>query len=111
MPTMNDDIKKYPIYILYAGQLQTAEWVHNTDSYDHYNWELHHFIRKSVRKNSEDFYNRVEHLQKLILVPKQINSDLETMGEKAFFKKHGLNKNDLVFSRLKWREGYYDKEG
>ena len=57
MPTMNEDIKKYPIYILYAGQLQTAEWVQNTDSYDHYNWELHQLYsrmwnyQKNIRFN------------------------------------------------------------
>lgn len=32
---------------------------------------------------------------------------LETMGEETFFKRYGVNKNDLVFSRKKWREGYY----
>ena len=106
---MNDDIKKFPVYILYAGRLQDAEWVHDTGTYDHYNWQMHHFIRKSLKKNSPEFYKRVEHLQKLILVPFQMNYDLETMGEKGFFKKWGVNKNDLVFSRLKWREGYYDK--
>lgn len=107
--SMNDDIKKYPVYILYAGVLQTAEWVKDTGKYDHYNWHLHHFVRKTIRKNSPKFYERVEHLQKLILIPVEMNYDLETMGEARFLKKWGLNKNDLVFSRLKWREGYYDR--
>ena len=40
-------------------------------------------------------------------MPAQMNYDLETMGEDKFFKVYGVNKNDLVFSRKKWREGYY----
>lgn len=107
-PTMNEDIAKYPKYMVTVeNEVIPAEWITSTSSYNHC-FELHHFIRKSVRKNSPDFYDRVEHLQKLILMPAEMNKDLEAMGEDAFYKKHGLNKNDLVFSRLKFREGYYD---
>jgi hypothetical protein len=42
-------------------------------------------------------------------MPAQMNYDLETMGEEEFYKKWEMNKNDLVFSRLKWREGYYEQ--
>ncbi len=106
--TMNEDLGRYPKFMYYGGVLQSADWINTTDSYDHHNWQVHHFIRQSVRKNSLDFYKRVEHLQKLILVPKQMNYDLETMGEEKFKKTYGVNKDDLVFSRKKWREGYYD---
>jgi hypothetical protein len=108
---MNDDLSLYPVYMFYGGRLQTADWIKNTQNYDHYNWQIHHFIRQSVRKNSPDFYKRVEYLQKLILVPKQMNYDLETMGEKRFKEVWGVNKDDFVFSRKKWREGYYDADG
>ena len=104
---MNKDIELYPIYLFYDGVMQEANWVKETGTYNR-NLQLHHFIRQSVRKNSPDFYKRVEHLQKLILVPKQMNYDLETMGEKRFKEVYGVNKDDLVFSRKKWREGYYD---
>ena len=30
------------------------------------------------------------------------------MGEDAFYKKWGMDKNNLVFSRKKWREGFYE---
>ena len=105
---MNDDLKNFPVFIYYGGSLQSAEWVKDTKNYDHNNWQAHHFIRKSLMKNSPDFFERVRHLQKLIIVPKQMNYDLETMGESHFKKVYGVNKNDLVFSRKKWREGYYD---
>lgn len=107
-PSMNDDIVKYPRFIVYKNQFYPANWIKSTEDYNHFVYQLNHFIRKSVRKNSPEFYKRVEHLQKLILMPAQMNYDLETMGEAGFLKKWGMNKNDLVFSRLKWREGYYD---
>ena len=107
LPNMNEDIKKYPCYMFYNGRMQPAEWLKSVDDYNHA-YQLHHFIRRSVRKNSPDFYKRVEHLQRLILMPAQMNYDLETMGEDTFFKKYNFDKNNLVFSRLKWREGFYD---
>ena len=111
-PTMNEDILKYPIYALSEnGKLVRIKWLYCTAQYDHWKYHLNHFVRKSIRKNSPDFYKRVEHLQKLILMPAQMNLDLETMGEESFYKKYGINKYNLVFSRLKWREGYYDKKG
>ena len=104
---MNDDIKKYPCYLVYNKTLVKADWLKTVEDYNH-NYQLHHFVRQSIRKNSPDFYKRIEHLQRLILVPRQMNYDLETMGEDGFYKKWGMDKNNLVFSRLKWREGYYD---
>ena len=107
--SMNDDIPKYPCFMVYNKQVYNADWITSTESYNHGAYQLNHFIRQSVRKNSPEFYKNVEPLQKLILMPAQMNYDLETMGEAGFFKKWGMNKNDLVFSRLKWREGYYDE--
>ena len=104
---MNDDVKLYPCYMVYNKTLVKADWLKTAQDYNH-NYQLHHFVRKTIRKTNPEFYKRVEHLQKLILVPSQMNYDLETMGEDSFYKKWGMNKNDLVFSRLKWREGYYD---
>lgn len=108
-PSMNDDIKKYPCYMVAPDRsICKADWITSTESYNHA-YQLNHFIRKSVRKNSPEFYKRVEHLQKLILMPAQMNYDLETMGEESFYEKWKIDKNSLVFSRLKWREGIYEQ--
>lgn len=107
-PSMNDDIAKYPCYLVYNGVIQKVNWITSTECYNHCCYQLHHFIRKAIRKNSPEFYKKVEHLQKLILMPSQMNYDLETMGEERFFEKYKIDKNNLVFSRLKWREGLYD---
>lgn len=102
--SIKDDLKQYPCYLFRHRKLIKLKEPPTT----WYGFQIHHFIRQSIRKNSLDFYKRVEHLQKLILMPAQMNYDLETMGEDKFFKVYGVNKNDLVFSRKKWREGYYD---
>lgn len=98
-----EDLKKYPCFLLVNRTLIAMNAPDNWSK----DFQIHHFVRQAIRKNSPDFYKRVEHLQKLILMPAQINYDLETMGEDTFFKRYGVNKNDLVFSRKKWREGYY----
>lgn len=106
--SMNDDLAQYPVFLVYNKEIMPADYIKTTNDYNHYVYEANHFVRQSVRKNSLDFYKRVEHLQKMIIMPKEMNKDLETMGADGFFKKWGMNKDDLVFSRLKWREGYYD---
>lgn len=102
--SIREDIKKYPCYLyrlkkLFKLKTPPEIWT---------GYQAHHFVRQSIRKNSPEFYKRVEHLQKIIFMPAQMNYDLETMGEVRFFEKYGVNKNDFVFSRLKWREGYYE---
>ena len=107
-PTMNEDIAKYPVFMVHNRELVPAQWIQSTANYNHYVYQLNHFVRKSIRKNSPEFYERVEHLQKLILMPSQMNYDLETMGDAAFYKKWGMDKNRLVFNRKLWRENYYE---
>lgn len=106
--SMNDDIRKYPCFMVYNGLVVPALWLENTENYNHYCYDLHHFIRQSVRKNSPDFYKRVEHLQRLILMPKQMNLDLEELGAEDFYKKWKVDKDNLVFNRKRWREGLYE---
>ena len=101
---IKDDLEKYPKYIFRNRRLIPIEEINQWTSL----LQAHHFVRQSIRKNSPDFYKRVEHLQKIIFVPAQLNYDLETAGDVFIFQKYGVHKNDLVFSRKAWREGYYD---
>lgn len=102
--SIKEDLKLYPVYIFRNKKLTRIE---NPTGWSPL-YQMHHFVRKSIRKTNLQFYKRIEHLQKLILMPSQMNYDLEIMGEVRFFAKYGVNKNDLVFNRKKWREGYYD---
>lgn len=102
------DVDRYPTFIIRNKNLIPVElWEVEGMTFTE-KMEWNHFVRKSIRKNSLDFYKRVEHLQKMILMTAEMNKDLETMGADGFFKKYGMKKDDLVFSRLKWREGYYE---
>ncbi len=102
--SIKQDLAQYPCYLFKNKRLlpivAPESWGNG--------YQIHHFVRQTIRKNSLDFYKRIESLQKLILMPAQMNYDLEIMGEDKFYLKYGVNKNDLVFSRKKWREGYYN---
>lgn len=101
---IKEDLSKYPCFLFLKGTIRPILSPENWDS----SMQIHHFVRQSIRKNSPEFYKRVEHLQKLILMDAKTNYELETMGEETFKKRYGVNKNDLVFNRKAWRAGYYD---
>ena len=100
---IREDLAQYPCFLFKTRMLIPISPPENWGN----GYQIHHFVRQSIRKNNPDFYKRVEHLQKLIMLPEKMNYDLEAMGEDTFYKRYGVNKNDLVFSRKKWREGYY----
>ena len=110
--TMADDISKYPILLYYppTEEVIPADYIKETGQYNHAVYQMHHFIPQEIRKNSFEFYQRIEHLQKLILMPIQMHLDVSDFGlsEKPFFQKWKQPKYDMIFNRKKWREGYYD---
>lgn len=101
---IKEDIAKYPVFVWEQNRLKTIPNLKHWEC----NYQLHHFIKQNVRKTNIEFYKRIEHLQKLILMPADMHYDIHAMGEDTFFKRYGVNKDDLLFSRKKWREGYYD---
>lgn len=106
MPSMNEDIEKYPVYMVNStGELKQIN-IESTDDYNHYQFELHHFIPKSLRKTDLKRYNELEHLQKLILLPKNIHHTLHMCSEN--FNYNGLKWWQLLYSRKKWRDGVYE---
>lgn len=104
--TIKEDLVKYPCFLFTFGTLRPMptpqEWNNAL--------QCHHFIKQNVRKTNPKFYKRVEHLQKLIFMPAVTHYNLHAMGEDTFYKQYGFNKHDLLFNRLKWREGYYDEQ-
>lgn len=108
-PSMNDDLEKYEVWELSARGFLYPSGIKNTEQYNHSFFQAHHFVRKTLRKTNPKDYARFEKYQKIIILPKKINYDLETMGADTFFKVYNIPKWDLVFDRRKWREGYYDK--
>ena len=94
--SMNDDIKKFPVYILYAGKLQSAQWVRDTGTYDHYNWHLHHYVKQQQWKRNEEKLRAKGVEQKLVLLPIQCHIDLHNCV-RNFKEKYGIDRSELLY--------------
>ena len=101
-PTMNDDLKKYRVFVFhdFLRAVVPTDEIKSTANYNHATHHLHHFIEKTIRKNSPEAYAKIEHLQKLILVPAQMNYDLSSgMSDETFYSKWGIAKRELIYRR------------
>lgn len=101
-PTMNDDLEKYKdsifIYDVDNKQIYQAFDIEDTNCWNHSKVECHHFIPKSIRKNSPEKYEKIEHLQKLILMPKDMHRDVHSaMRDERFFAKWGIEKSEVLY--------------
>lgn len=87
--------------MVYNNELQKADFIKDTGCYNHYAYQIHHFIRKSVRKNSPEFYARIEHLQKLIYMPEWLHKELHDMAfsDEQFEKTAHISRWDLIFNK------------
>lgn len=109
----NADIEKYPLFFfdLFDRELKPipAGMLQGVADYDHGQYQLHHFIEKQIRKNNPEYYARIEYLQKLIIVPAQMNYDASSgMSEENFFKNWGIKKYKIIFIKDKYNAGFYD---
>ena len=110
----NADIEKYPPFFfdLFSRTLKPIPKGELTSvaDYDHAQYHAHHFIEKSIRKNNPEFYARIEYLQKIIIVPAQMNYDASSgMSEENFLKNWGIEKYKIIFLKQAWYAGLYDK--
>lgn len=110
----NADINNYPPFFfdLFSRTLKPipAGELTSVDNYDHAQYHAHHFIEKQIRKNNPEFYARIEHLQKIIIVPAQMNYDASSgMSEERFLQNWGIEKYKIIFSKQAWHAGLYDK--
>ena len=104
--SFDDDIRDYGVYTIRPNRQMVKIDVKTVKDYNHAEFELHHFIPKSIRKINPDLYARIEHLQKLFLIPSNIHQRLHGCSESFDF--NGFKWYDLLFSRRRWKEGYYD---
>jgi hypothetical protein len=91
---MNNDIQKYPIYELYKGKLHKIEWLKSTSDYNHFMYQLHHFVERKLLKK----YPELEKHQKLILMPKDCNYDIDRRI-RNFEKRWGIKLEEVVYLR------------
>lgn len=110
--SFNADFKKYPLFFfdLFSRTLKPipAGELTSVNDYDHGQYHAHHFIEKQIRKNNPEFYAKIEYLQKIIIVPAQMNYDASSsMAEENFLKNWGIEKYKIIFSKQAWHAGLY----
>jgi len=89
--SMKDDLKKYPIYVYKDGELIRLNQV---NWWNRYEFQMHHYI-KEQRQKYKDF-EKIEHLQKLILLPVQMHTDLHNFVSN-FEEKWGIPIKELLY--------------
>lgn len=97
---MNQDIKKYPVYIYQDGQLNFCD-ITSTDHYDHRYYQLHHYVKQQQVKRHPE----LEQFQKLFLLPIRIvinkiehnmHAELHN-AHKDFEKLYGIKRSELLY--------------
>jgi len=104
--SMNEDIIKYPIY-KYSNQRYNAKdhvciirvmYIKSTNDYNHYIHNLHHFVEKKYIKKHPELEDELEKMQKLILMPVDMNMDIEKRTNK-FEERWGISLREVVYIR------------
>lgn len=103
---MNADIKAFNVYKLVGRRLVLAPEIVDIYCYDHYFYQLHHFIKAQQYKSRPEWYfaNGIE--EKLILLPSNMHEHLESpiygLSDDEFYRKYRIEKDVLLFNKRKW---------
>lgn len=104
-PTMNEDIKLYPIYrVTRSGELKQIHNINSTADYNHYTHNLHHYIPKQHYEKNKSWYAERKIEQKLILVPISMHEQIHGQGihslnDDDFEGWYNISRWELVFNR------------
>lgn len=98
--SMNEDIRRFPVYALSQQGLVPIE-IYSTEDYNHLTHQLHHFIRQGAYNGNEQWYKSRGIEQKLILMPIWVHSELHGMKytDEEFEEKIGVSRWELLFNR------------
>lgn len=102
---MNKDIQEYEIYILTkSGKLKQIYWIKSTIDYNHYFFNLHHFVEKQHYNKNKKWYEERGIKQKLILLPVAIHEQLhriaiKILSDEEFKTRYKISRWDLIFNR------------
>jgi len=122
---MNDEIKKYQGRIYYLDiqkdiygndkrpTICPAEWIVDTNSYNHFSFELHHVIKFTHYEQNKKWYEKHGLKMCLILIPKVMHQHLENpvfeLSDKIFYEKYKLHKYELLFDKDNYFNECYPK--
>lgn len=104
-PSMNEDIKEFDIFLLTkTGRLVKIDWIKSTDDYNHYIFNLHHFIPRQDYNNNRQWYKDRKIKQKLILMPINIHEAIHNIGiknlsDEEFKTRFKISRRDLIFNK------------
>ncbi|MBR4122998.1 MAG: hypothetical protein IKY45_03830 [Clostridia bacterium] len=101
--TMNDDIKKYPVYALSQQGLIPIE-IMSINDYNHQTHQLHHYIKQQSYKRDKKWFDDRNIEQKLILLPCYVheqvhNTAIRNLTDSEFEEKFNISRWDLLFNR------------
>lgn len=105
---MNEDIKHFMVFKVCGRRLLPAPEITDIYSYDHYSYQLHHYIKAQSYKYRPKWYKDNGIQQKLILMPSLMHQHLESpiygLDDKSFLRRWGIRKEMLLFDKRKWIE-------
>lgn len=104
---MNDEIKKYPIFIINKlGGLIRIYNIQSTDDYDHYRFNLHHFVKMQDYYRNEEWYKEQGVQQKLILMRIPLHEQLhyqavKNLSDSEFLRRYKTTREKLFYNKRK----------
>ena len=120
---MNNEIKKYQGRIYYLDiqkdfygndkkpTIKPADWIVDTNSYDHFSFELHHVIKFTHYEQNKNWYENQGLKMCLILIPKVLHQHLENpvyeLDDSTFYNKYKIHKYELLFDKNDYFAGNY----
>ena len=106
--SMNEDIQEFGVIEVYFNRLRPRPDIQSIYDYDHFWYNLHHYIKAQDYKRNREWYERNGIKQVLILMRRQMHEHLENpiyeLPEDVFFKKYHISKEKLLFNKKKWIE-------
>lgn len=106
--TMNEDIQEFGVVEVYFNRLRPRPDIQSIYDYDHFWYNLHHYIKAQDYKRNREWYEHNGIKQVLILMRRQMHEHLEypiyELSEDVFFKKYHISKDKLLFNKKKWIE-------
>ena len=106
--SMNEDIQEFGVVEVYFNRLRPRPDIQSIYDYDHFWYNLHHYIKAQDYKRNREWYERNGIKQVLILMRRQMHEHLEypiyELPEDVFFKKYHISKDKLLFNKKKWIE-------
>ena len=120
---MNDEIQKYQGRIYYldirkdiygnlkSPRIERADWIENTQCYDHCSFELHHIIKFTQFEQNQKWFQERGLNNCLILIPKVMHQHLENpmyeLSDEQFYNKYLIHKYELLFNKADYFNGNY----